>query len=53
MVPATLLVSAIEVVAPEQIVCDPGVGVTLGTGLTVMVTVMGAPGHPLDEGVIV
>ena len=53
IVPATLLDNAIEVAVPEQIVCDAGVGVTTGTGLTVTVTMMGTPGHPFDEGVIV
>ena len=53
VVPATLLVNAIEVVAPEQIVCDDGVAVATGVGLTVIVTIMGAPGHPFAVGVTV
>ena len=53
VVPATLLVSAIEVVAPEQIVCDAGVAVATGFGFTVMTTVIGVPAQPFAVGVIV
>jgi len=53
VVPATVLLNAIPVVLPEQIDCPEGVAVTLGTGFTVMVTVIGAPGQPDAEGVIV
>jgi hypothetical protein len=41
----------IEVVAPEQIVDVAGVAVTKGTGLTVITTETGAPGHVLAVGV--
>lgn len=37
-VPGTKLVSAIDVVAPEQIVSDDGVAIAKGIGFTVMVT---------------
>lgn len=50
---ATLLVSAMEVTPPEQSVWDVGVAVTVGTGFTVIVTVIGVPGQPPDVGVIV
>ena len=53
VVPATLLVSAIDVAVPEQIVCDEGVAVAAGIGFTVTVTVIGVPTHPLAVGVIV
>ena len=43
VVPVTLLVNAIEVIEPEQIVCVDGVAVTTGVGLTVMITVTGMP----------
>ena len=44
MVPATVLVSTIGVIAdPEQIVCEAGVAVAYGVGLTVMVNVIGVP----------
>jgi hypothetical protein len=53
VVPATLLVSAIEVVWLEQIVCAAGVAVTTGLGLTVTVTFVGvADPHELADGVI-
>jgi hypothetical protein len=53
VVPVTLLVKAILVAAPEHIVCVDGVAVATGLGLTVMVTVIGAPAHPLAVGVTV
>jgi hypothetical protein len=55
VVPATLfgLVSVIEVVEPLQMVCEAGLAVTLGIGLTVISTVIGKPLHPLAEGVMV
>jgi hypothetical protein len=37
VVPATLLVNAIELAEPVQIVCEDGVAVTTGVGLTVIV----------------
>jgi hypothetical protein len=53
VVPATLLVKAIPVVPPEQNVCEAGVAVTTGVGLTVTTTVIGVPAHPAAVGVIV
>jgi hypothetical protein len=52
-VPATLLVKVTEVTLPEHSVCEPGVAVTVGIGLTVTVTTIGAPEHPAPVGVIV
>ena len=37
---------------PEQIICDDGVAVTTGMGLTVITTFTGAPEQPLIVGVI-
>jgi hypothetical protein len=52
--PATLLVNAIAVVLPEQIVEAAGVAVATGIGFTVITTVIGAvPAHAFAEGVIV
>ena len=34
------------VVFPEHIVCATGLGVTVGTGLTVIITFIGVPGQP-------
>ena len=50
-----LLVSGIEVVEPEHIVCALGVvdGLITGRGLTVIVTVIADPVQPLATGVIV
>jgi hypothetical protein len=42
-----------EGAVPEQIVCDAGVAVTTGVGLTVITTVLVAPEHPLAVGVMV
>ena len=53
VVPVTLLVSATEVAVPEQIVCEAGVAVATGLGLTVITTVTGVPAHPLAVGVMV
>lgn len=53
VVPPVLLLREIEVVLPEQILCDDGVAVTVGAGLTVTVAVMGEPGQPAAEGVMV
>jgi hypothetical protein len=41
-----------EVVPPEQNVCDVGVAVTTGCGLTVIVTEIGVPEQPFAVGVI-
>ena len=38
---------------PEQIVCDNGVDIAKGIGLTVMITITGRPIHPFASGVIV
>ena len=44
VVPATVPVNAILVIAlPEQIVCEAGVAVAFGVGLTVMVKVFDGP----------
>lgn len=48
-----MLVSATEVAVPEHIVCDAGVAVTTGIGLTVMTTVLADPAHPVAVGVTV
>ena len=53
VVPVTLLVSVTVVVPPEQILCEEGVAVSVGTGLTVTVAVIAVPGQPPTEGVIV
>jgi hypothetical protein len=52
-VPPTLLLSVTVVVLPEQSVCEEGAAVADGIGLTVIVTVMGAPEQPPALGVIV
>jgi hypothetical protein len=51
--PPVLLVSAMDVALPEQIVCVAGVAVAVGAGLTVTVVVTAVPGHPPTDGVIV
>ena len=53
--PATALpLSTIVVIAtPEHLVCDDGVAVAVGVGLTSIVAVIGVPGQPLAVGVIV
>jgi hypothetical protein len=51
--PATLLVSATEVVLPEQIVVATAVAVATGIGLTITVVVIGVPGQAFAVGVIV
>jgi hypothetical protein len=53
VVDGKLLVNAIEVAVPEQIVDADGVAVTTGLGFTVITTVIGAPAHPPAVGVIV
>ena len=52
VVPETLLVKAMEVVAPEQMEGAAGVAVTFGMGFTVITTLTGVPEHPFTEGVI-
>jgi hypothetical protein len=55
VVPATgLPLNTIVVIAdPEQIVCEDGVAVALGVGLTNTVAVTGVPAQPLAVGVMV
>lgn len=53
VVPAILLVNAIPVLFPEQMVCEAGVAVATGFGFTVIVTVIGEPAHVPAVGVIV
>ena len=53
IVPGKLLVNAIEVVFPVQMLCDEGVAVITGVGLTVITTLTGVPSHPLADGMIV
>ena len=53
VVPPTLLARAIDVAAPEQIVCDDGVAVATGVGLTVTSMVNAEPLHPFAVGVTV
>lgn len=53
VVPPVPLVKAIEVVPPEQILCEVGVAVTEGAGFTVTVAVIGEPAQPPAVGVIV
>ena len=54
VVPAVLLLSTIVlIVAPEHIVCDDGVAIALGDGLTTTVAVIEGPGQPFAVGVIV
>jgi hypothetical protein len=48
VVPAVVLVMAILVVCPEQIVC--GATTALGIGLTVAITVIAVPGQLLGAG---
>ena len=50
---ATLLVSATELTPPEHNVCELGVAVADGIGLTVMATVIGVPEQLFAVGVIV
>ena len=51
--PPVLLLSAIEVALPEQMVCEAGVAVTVGAGFTVTVAIIGVPLQPAAPGVIV
>lgn len=54
VVPPVLLVNAMEVAPPEQIVWEAGVAVAVGLGLTVTVTICTDPGHPpVEVGVTV
>ena len=47
-----MLLRAMDVAVPEQIVCAVGVAVTTGIGFTVTVAVIGVPVQPLAVGVI-
>ena len=51
MVPAVLEESEMELELPEQIVCELGVVVIEGLGLTVIVTAIGVPLQPFAVGV--
>ena len=51
--PPVLLVNAIDVALLEQILCEVGVAVADGAGLTVTVAVIAAPAHPPTFGVMV
>ena len=53
VVPITLEVSEIPVVSPVQMFSDEGVAVATGEGLTVTLTLIGVPAHPLAVGVTV
>jgi hypothetical protein len=53
VVPANVLVRAMDGAVPEQIVWDPGVAVATGVGFTVTITDSGVPAHPLAVGVMV
>jgi hypothetical protein len=53
VVPVTLLDKAMDDEDPEQIVCEDGVAVATGMGLTVISTVIVEPLHPLALGVTV
>lgn len=51
--PATLLVNAMDVAPPEQKLCEDGVAVVVGIGLTVTVATMAVPLHPPADGTMV
>jgi hypothetical protein len=53
VVPEMLLVRTIFGAVPEQIRSEDGVATATGLGLTVITTVIGAPGQELADGVIV
>jgi hypothetical protein len=53
VVPVTLLVNAIDEVAPEQMLCADGVAVVAGVGLTVIITFFDIPAQPLAVGIMV
>jgi hypothetical protein len=53
VVPVASLVSAIEVGLFEQMLCELGVAVAEGIGLTVTVTTIGVPAQLAAVGVIV
>lgn len=55
VVPATLLLNAIELALPEQMLCELGVAVADGTGFTVTEMVCAVPGQLpiLEVGVTV
>ena len=50
---AVVLDSTMSHASFEQMVCEAGVAITFGAGLTVTTTVMGNPRHPFADGVIV
>ncbi len=45
--------NAMPVTSPEQIVCDGGVAIAVGIGLTVISTSTGKPTQPVNVGVMV
>lgn len=53
VVPPTLLLRLKELVLPEQKVCEEGVTVADGIGVTVIVTTIAAPAQPPAVGVMV
>jgi hypothetical protein len=53
VVPATGLLSATELAAPEQIAWEAGVAVATGIGFTVIITTFGVPAQALAVGVMV
>jgi hypothetical protein len=53
VVPATGLLSATELAAPEQIAWEAGVAVAIGVGFIVITTTTGVPINPFAVGVIV
>jgi hypothetical protein len=53
VVPPVLLLRLMAVAPPEQMLCEDGVAVTVGAGLTLTVAVIAAPGQPAAVGVIV
>src|SRR5678815_2903371 len=53
MVTPLVVLRAMLVEAPLQIVCEAGAATTFGFGLTVITTTIGVPAQPAAEGVIV
>ena len=53
-VPITSLDNTMSwIVSPEQILCDVGVAIAFGLGVTVRVTLKDVPGQPFAIGVII
>jgi hypothetical protein len=53
VVPVTLLVSVMALALFEQMLCEEGVAVAEGAGLTDTVTTIGVPAQPAAVGVTV